>query len=119
MLLCGPVLGFVAHPSPLPSTAPLQLVTAGADKALKIWDMASLTCVKTIVLGGDVGDMQNSVVWTSTNVIVSLSLSGALNFFRAGEDEPFQVVVGHQVGRRTQGRVAVAVVVVVVVDGGG
>lgn len=73
-----------------------QLVTAGADKCLKIWDMTSFTCTQTIALGGDVGDMQNSVCWTSTNIIVSLSLSGALNFFRAGETEPFRVVVGHQ-----------------------
>ena len=76
----------------------LQLVTSSADKSLKYWDMASLSCIKTVVVGSALADMQNSVFWSNGGgPVVSLSLDGNLNFFAPGGDAPSLVVSGHQV----------------------
>ncbi|RLO00604.1 hypothetical protein DYB28_001445, partial [Aphanomyces astaci] len=75
-----------------------QLLTASGDKTVKLWDVASLSVVITFTFGsGAIEDMQVSVVWVG-DFLVSLSLSGDLNYLDLSHpDKPLRVVQGHQV----------------------
>ncbi|ETV69720.1 hypothetical protein H257_14574 [Aphanomyces astaci] len=75
-----------------------QLLTASGDKTVKLWDVASLSVVTTFTFGsGAIEDMQVSVVWVG-DFLVSLSLSGDLNYLDLSHpDKPLRVVQGHQV----------------------
>ncbi|KUF93709.1 66 kDa stress protein [Phytophthora nicotianae] len=77
-----------------------QLLTSSADKTVLLWDVASRSVVTKFTFGGakpQVKDMQVAVAWCQ-NHLISLSLSGDLNFLDLDNpSQPKQIVQGHQV----------------------
>lgn len=68
---------------------------------MKIWDVEAGKTTQSWRLGPDtisVPDHQVGVVWPnrSDKLILSLSLSGAINYLVQGQQEPRQVLYGHQ-----------------------
>lgn len=79
-----------------------RFVTASTDQTVKIWDVASKKNTQTWKFGPEntpsVPDHQVGVVWTprADGLIISLSLSGALNYLTESSPTPIRTVVGHQ-----------------------
>ncbi|KAL1982540.1 hypothetical protein VTN96DRAFT_1197 [Rasamsonia emersonii] len=80
-----------------------RFVTASADRTVKIWDVETGKVTQNWTLGeeGTVNpqDHQVGVVWPpgrSDGLIISLSLSGDLNYLVEGTPKPRQVLQGHQ-----------------------
>jgi WD40 repeat protein len=74
-----------------------QLLTCGADKTAKIWDVESGTVKVTLTVNAkpQVEDMQMAALWFK-DYIITQSLSGALNYWDpATPDAPVQVIHGH------------------------
>ncbi|KAI9474563.1 WD40 repeat-like protein [Coemansia sp. RSA 990] len=72
-----------------------RIVTASGDCTCKVWDVELNQLVKTITIGKGVEHQQVGLV-IAGEYIVSLSLSGALNYLQMDADEPVRVVKGHQ-----------------------
>ncbi|KAK4100023.1 WD40 repeat-like protein [Parathielavia hyrcaniae] len=79
-----------------------RFVTASADQTVRVWDAESGECVQTWRVGEEgsvnVADQQVGVVWPhgrSDGLIISLSLSGDLNYLVEGNDKPTKAVQGH------------------------
>ncbi|XXH03607.1 N-acetylglucosaminyldiphosphodolichol N-acetylglucosaminyltransferase catalytic subunit alg13 [Hypoxylon texense] len=79
-----------------------RFVTASADQTVKLWDVEAGTVVQTWKFGEEAGvsipDQQVGVVWPhgrSDGLIISLSLSGDLNYLVEGSPKPIKVVQGH------------------------
>ncbi|KJR81038.1 uncharacterized protein SPSK_05101 [Sporothrix schenckii 1099-18] len=80
-----------------------RIVTASADQTVRVWDTQSGKSLQTWRLGGSssvasVPDQQVGVVWPSgrsDDLILSISLSGDINYLTFGQDEPVRVVYGH------------------------
>lgn len=79
-----------------------QILTASADKTCKLWNLEDNKCLATFKFGEDIKrpaieDMQLSSLWHSSKTntsIVSLSLSGALNFLNPENPEEIKSVQG-------------------------
>ena len=56
------------------------MLTASGDKSCKLWDFESGNVVAEFVMGKEVEDQQMSCLWTSTGHMISVSLSGFINF---------------------------------------
>ncbi|KAK4042617.1 WD40-repeat-containing domain protein [Parachaetomium inaequale] len=79
-----------------------RFVTASADQTVRMWDAGSGECVQTWRVGEEgsvsVENQQVGVVWPhgrSDGLIISLSLSGDLNYLKEGSEKPVKVVQGH------------------------
>jgi WD40 repeat protein len=79
-----------------------RFVTASADQTVRIWDAEGGECLQTWRLGPEgsvsVADQQVGVVWPhgrSDGLIISLSLSGDINYLTEGSAQPIKVVQGH------------------------
>ncbi|KAK4239924.1 WD40-repeat-containing domain protein [Achaetomium macrosporum] len=79
-----------------------RFVTASADQTVRMWDVETGQCVQTWRIGEEgtvnVGDQQVGVVWPhgrSDGLIISLSLTGDLNYLTEGNEKPIRVVQGH------------------------
>ncbi|AEO59263.1 hypothetical protein MYCTH_2307420 [Thermothelomyces thermophilus ATCC 42464] len=79
-----------------------RFVTASADQTVRVWDVEAGECVQTWRIGEEgsvsVDNQQVGVVWPhgrSDGLIISLSLSGDLNYLKEGSDKPVRVVQGH------------------------
>lgn len=76
-----------------------KFATASADKTVKIWDAEAGKVSQSWTLGEDIRDHQVGVTWPagrSDGLLISLSLSGDLNYLVEGTPEPRQVIQGHQ-----------------------
>ncbi|KAJ3333532.1 hypothetical protein HDU93_008486, partial [Gonapodya sp. JEL0774] len=75
-----------------------HVVTSSADCTAKIWDIAAGKVVQTVTFNekSTFLDQQVGNVWTAAGYIVSLSLSGDLNYIEVGSSKPTRVVKGHQ-----------------------
>ena len=80
-----------------------RFVTCSADQTVKIWDVETGKVTQDWRLGEDsvvsIPDHQVGVVWPtgrSDGLIISLSLSGDLNYLSEGSKKPLEVVQGHQ-----------------------
>lgn len=77
-----------------------HFVTCSADRTVKIWDAEAGKVTHTWVLGetNDVAQQQVGVVWPhrSDGLIISLSLSGELNYLYENSLTPTKVLSGHQ-----------------------
>jgi WD40 repeat protein len=79
-----------------------RFVTASADQTVKLWDVEAGKAVQTWKFGSEgavsVPDQQVGVVWPagrSDGLIISLSLSGDLNYLVEGKESPVKGVQGH------------------------
>ncbi|KAL7275049.1 WD40 repeat-like protein [Rhizina undulata] len=80
-----------------------RFVTASTDQTVRVWDVESKKNTRTWKFGPEggapsVSDHQVGVVWTprDDNIIISLSLSGDLNYLDENSETPIRVVSGHQ-----------------------
>lgn len=80
-----------------------RLVTASADRTVKIFDVEAGKATQTFNIGEEgivsVPNQQVGIVWPSgrsDGLIISLSLSGDLNYLQEGSSKPTRVISGHQ-----------------------
>ena len=80
-----------------------RLATASADRTVKIFDVEAGRATQTFSIGEEgtvaVPNQQVGVVWPhgrSDGLIISLSLSGNLNYLHEGSPTPSKVISGHQ-----------------------
>jgi WD40 repeat protein len=72
-----------------------KFVTCGSDKTCKIWGFESGAVEATYTIGTDIDDQQMCVLWVK-DWIVSISLSGALNYLDPASPGTIKrTVVGH------------------------
>ena len=77
-----------------------QFVTCSADRTVKIWDVEAGKVKHTWSFGetAQVASQQVGVVWPNRadGLIISLSLSGELNYLQQNSAKPTKVLSGHQ-----------------------
>ncbi|EXJ90972.1 hypothetical protein A1O1_04079 [Capronia coronata CBS 617.96] len=78
-----------------------RLVTCSADRTVKTWDVDAGKVTHSWDLGDGiaVSDQQVGVVWPAgrpDGLIISLSLSGDLNYLNTSSSKPTKVISGHQ-----------------------
>jgi len=78
-----------------------SLVTCSADRTVKTWDVDAGKVIHSWSFGDamNVSDQQVGVVWPagrSDGLIISLSLSGDLNYLHPDASQPTKVISGHQ-----------------------
>jgi len=73
-----------------------QIFTASADKTCKLWDAESRKLLKTFKVNDhpQIEDQQLGCIWQGTEII-SIALSGYLNFWDPNQDKPKRTVHGH------------------------
>ncbi|CAG8441277.1 17396_t:CDS:10 [Dentiscutata heterogama] len=72
-----------------------QLLTSSGDKTAKIWDIESQKVVQTFCFSDTIDDQQVGNLWQG-EYIISLSLSGDINYLDPKSPSPVKVVKGHQ-----------------------
>jgi WD40 repeat protein len=80
-----------------------KFVTASADRTVKVWDAEYGKVIQAWAVGpvdsASVPHQQVGVVWPcgrTDGLIISLSLSGDLNYFAEGTPNPTRLIQGHQ-----------------------
>lgn len=71
-----------------------SLLSASGDKTCKLWDVENHKPVTTFVMGDEVEDQQLGCLW-SGDFMISVSLSGYINYLDARTPRPVRVVKGH------------------------
>ncbi|KAH9900063.1 WD40 repeat-like protein [Xylariomycetidae sp. FL2044] len=79
-----------------------RFVTASADQTVKMWDVDAGKVIQTWKFGDEgsvnVADQQVGVVWPhgrTDGLVISLSLSGDLNYLTEGNPKPTKAIQGH------------------------
>ena len=72
-----------------------QVVTAAGNRQCKVWDVAEGKVITTITFGSAIDDMQVGVAWSKGHLI-SVSLSGAINYLDLSSPTPIRTLHGHQ-----------------------
>lgn len=73
------------------------IVTCSLDKTCRIWSVESGESTHTFTFGTTVLDQQVGVCWHKhNNTIISISLSGAINYLHPDTTSPARVLHGHQ-----------------------
>ncbi|RPB19551.1 WD40 repeat-like protein [Terfezia boudieri ATCC MYA-4762] len=84
------------------STDSKHFVTSSADQTVKLWDVETQKASHTWKFGPGSGvtqpHQQAGVVWPNRTdgTIISLSMSGDLNYLTEKDEKPYRVVTGHQ-----------------------
>ncbi len=78
-----------------------KIVTCSGDRTVKTWDVEAGKVVNTWSFGdtANISHQQVGVVWPhgrSDGLIISLSLSGELNYLNESSSKPTRVISGHQ-----------------------
>lgn len=73
-----------------------KFVTCSADATVILWDVASGKPVNTWAFEKGVANQQVGVVFAGDDLVISLSLSGNLNYLTKDSDKPVKIVTGHQ-----------------------
>ncbi len=80
-----------------------KFVTSSADQTVKVWDVEASKVVQSWRMGEDgsvsIPDHQVGVVWPAgrgDGLVISLSLTGDLNYLSEGSPKPVRVVQAHQ-----------------------
>ncbi|KAJ1368086.1 hypothetical protein KIN20_029148 [Parelaphostrongylus tenuis] len=76
-----------------------KIATASGDRTVKIWNVSEKALDKTVTFGDSVDDQQVGITW-NPKALVSVSLSGFLNFIDTSGNI-FKVVHGHNKGITT------------------
>jgi len=71
-----------------------QVLTASGDKTAKIFDANTGQCVQTFNIGAAVDDQQLGCLWQG-RFLLSMSLSGHINYLDAGSGQVVQRLDGH------------------------
>ena len=76
-----------------------SIVTCSGDRTVKTWDVEAGKVTNTWTFGDtmNIGDQQVGVVWPdrADGTIISLSLSGDLNYLNQSSTKPTKVISGH------------------------
>ncbi|CAG8462330.1 3803_t:CDS:10 [Diversispora eburnea] len=72
-----------------------KLLTSSADKTVKIWDIEAQKVDQTFKFSDTIEDQQIGNLWQGEHII-SLSLSGDINYLSLNSSSPVKVVKGHQ-----------------------
>ncbi|RIB25557.1 quinon protein alcohol dehydrogenase-like superfamily [Gigaspora rosea] len=72
-----------------------QLLTSSGDKTAKIWDIEAQKVVQTFCFSDTIDDQQVGNLWQG-EYIISLSLSGDINYLDQKSPSPVKVIKGHQ-----------------------
>ncbi|KAI8811106.1 WD40-repeat-containing domain protein, partial [Cladochytrium replicatum] len=75
-----------------------MLMTGSMDSTVKLWDVQAQKVVSTIAIttSGGIDDQQVGTIWPSANTLLSLSLSGDLNYLCLQSATPTRILRGHQ-----------------------
>ncbi|KAI4142359.1 MAG: hypothetical protein LQ340_007370, partial [Diploschistes diacapsis] len=79
-----------------------RFVTSSADQTVKVWDTETSKCAQSWRIGEEsvvsIPDHQVGVVWVprADNLIISLSLSGALTYLSEDSSKPRRIIHGQQ-----------------------
>lgn len=72
-----------------------QLITASADKTVKLWDVEANKCVTTFTFGDEIEHQQYGCLWQGEHLL-SVGLNGFITYLdRNTPDKPLRVIKGH------------------------